>query len=55
MKNLLSLVLVSVLGGAIALGSYKTFFEKEAPVYMTETTETTPFVKTNYNSNLNAL
>lgn len=39
MKNLSSLLLVSMLGGALTLGSYKLFFENEnsTPLYQTET------------------
>ena len=55
MKKLFTLVLVSVLGGAIALGSYKTFFEKDAIVPVTEQQELNPTINTNYNSKLSGL
>ena len=49
MKKMLTLVLVSVLGGAITLGTYKTFLEKENVQIATNTTQDNPvFLPTNY-------
>ena len=50
MKKLLSLLFVSFLGGALALGTYKMFFEKE--ILLVEEKTTKPAViSTNYNTN----
>jgi len=50
MKKLATLVLVSVLGGVITLGAYKTFLEKEQKILETEE-NTQPFFKpVNYNA-----
>ncbi len=38
MKNFLSLLIVAVLGGAVTLGTYTTFLEKETPVVLETTT-----------------
>ncbi len=52
MKKILSLVLISALGGVLTLGGYKLFVEKENKVVV-ETTQTTPnFLPT---SNINTL
>ena len=40
MKKILTLVLVSILGGIFTLGSYKLFLEEEKPVVVTETNPT---------------
>ncbi|AUC76010.1 trypsin-like peptidase domain-containing protein [Olleya sp. Bg11-27] len=49
MKKMLTLVLVSVLGGAITLGTYKTFLEKDEQQIANTTTQETPdFLPTNY-------
>lgn len=51
MKNILSLVLVSALGGAITLGSYKLFLEEET--MLVNTTQVQPaFIPTTNTSNL---
>ncbi|MGB6267411.1 MAG: trypsin-like peptidase domain-containing protein, partial [Olleya sp.] len=56
MKKMLTLVLVSVLGGAITLGTYKTFLEKEETQIATEKTQDNPiFIPTNYNTTKTAL
>lgn len=57
MKKLMTLVLVSVLGGVITLGSYKLFMEKGAKKPLVNTKTTTPiFSNTNYtNAKLGAL
>ncbi|MGB1308416.1 MAG: trypsin-like peptidase domain-containing protein [Oceanihabitans sp.] len=57
MKKILSMLLVSALGGAITLGAYKTCFEKEATVVVSQKQEpvkTTPvnFNNTNLKANL---
>nr|WP_313791321.1 hypothetical protein [Lacinutrix neustonica] len=36
MKKIATLVLVSVLGGAITLGAYKTILEKDEPIVFNE-------------------
>ena len=46
MKNILSLVLVSALGGALTLGTYKVFLEEEKTVTYTTTQEQPSFVPT---------
>ncbi|WP_397362480.1 trypsin-like peptidase domain-containing protein [Olleya sp. R77988] len=48
MKKILTLVLVSVLGGAITLGTYKTFLEKEEQTIATKTDNNSVFLPTNY-------
>ncbi len=56
MKKMFTLVLVSVLGGAITLGTYKTFLEKEEPQIANNTTDNNPiFLPTNHNVNTTAL
>ncbi len=51
MKKFLTLVLVSVLGGAITLGTYKTFLEKEEQTIATQNEVEQPsFLPTNYSS-----
>lgn len=56
MKKMLTLVLVSVLGGAITLGTYKTFLEKENVQIATNTTQDNPvFLPTNYKTTTTAL
>lgn len=47
MKKLFTLVLVSVLGGAITLGTYKAFIEKEQPVIVQQETVQPTFIPTN--------
>ncbi|WGD34821.1 trypsin-like peptidase domain-containing protein [Olleya sp. YS] len=55
MKKMLTLVLVSVLGGAITLGTYKTFLEKEEQPIATTLQDNPVFLPTNYNSNKTVL
>ncbi len=56
MKKMLTLVLVSVLGGAITLGTYKTFLEKDNVQIATNTTQDNPvFLPTNYKTTTTAL
>ena len=56
MKKMLTLVLVSVLGGAITLGTYKTFLEKENVQIATNITQDNPvFLPTNYKTTTTAL
>lgn len=55
MKKLFTLVFVSVLGGAIALGSYKLFFEESNTIYVSEKENKDTTFNTNYTSALNAL
>ncbi|WP_028281842.1 S1C family serine protease [Olleya marilimosa] len=56
MKKMLTLVLVSVLGGAITLGTYKTFLEKDNVQIATNTTLDNPvFLPTNYKTTTTAL
>ncbi len=56
MKKMLTLVLVSVLGGAFTLGTYITFLEKEAQQITIETTQKNPvFIPTNYKTTNTAL
>lgn len=50
MKKLLSLVLVSALGGALTLGAYKLFFEKPSQANMV-VEQKMPVLSTNYVSN----
>jgi len=53
---MLTLVLVSVLGGAITLGTYKTFLEKDNVQIATNTTQDNPvFLPTNYKTTTTAL
>ena len=47
MKKILSLVLVSVLGGTITLGAYKTFVEKEQNVVVEQQQAQPMFIPTN--------
>ncbi|MFI1772180.1 S1C family serine protease [Thalassobellus citreus] len=47
MKKILSLVLVSALGGVLTLGAYKLFLEPENKVVVTATNETPSFLPTN--------
>ena len=51
MKKILTLVLVSVLGGAITLSTYKLFLEKDTIVADNTRTEQSFFVPTKYNTN----
>ena len=51
MKKILTLVLVSVLGGAITLSTYKLFLEKDHIVADNSRTEQSFFVPTKYNTN----
>ncbi|WP_304145750.1 trypsin-like peptidase domain-containing protein [Mesoflavibacter zeaxanthinifaciens] len=56
MKKLITLVFVSVLGGAITLGTYKTFLEKEKSQIAQQTTIEQPsFLPTNLNTTKTAL
>lgn len=56
MKKLITLVFVSVLGGAITLGTYKTFLEKEKPqIAQQATIEQPSFLPTNLNTTKTAL
>jgi Do/DeqQ family serine protease len=57
MKKLMTLVLVSVLGGIITLGSYKLLFENEAKKSLVDSTTVSPVLSNvDYNSTkLNAL
>lgn len=55
MKKLLTMVFASVLGGAIALGSYKTFFEKNDTVYVSKTETKPQYFATSNSSTLDAL
>ncbi|WP_292948519.1 trypsin-like peptidase domain-containing protein [Olleya sp. UBA1516] len=56
MKKMLTLVLVSVLGGAITLGTYKTFLEKDNAQIATNTLQDNPvFLPTNYKTTTTAL
>jgi len=56
MKKLMTLVFVSVLGGAITLGTYKTFIEKEEPqIAQQATIEQPSFLPTNLNTTKTAL
>jgi len=51
MKKILTLVFVSALGGALTLGSYKLFFEKEQDVVKANTQIQQPFfIPTHYNT-----
>ncbi|WP_282136126.1 trypsin-like peptidase domain-containing protein [Seonamhaeicola maritimus] len=52
MKKILSLVLISALGGVLTLGAYKLFLEKENTVVIDNTQATPAFLPTN---NLNTL
>jgi Do/DeqQ family serine protease len=58
MKKIATLVLVSVLGGAITLGAYKTFIEKEQTIAQTEQEVLPVFQPVNYkaaNTNLTTI
>ena len=56
MKKLITLVFVSVLGGAITLGTYKTFLEKEKPqIAQQATIEQPSFLPTNLKTTKTAL
>ncbi|WP_452221050.1 trypsin-like peptidase domain-containing protein [Lacinutrix salivirga] len=50
MKKILTLVLVSVLGGAITLGAYKTFIEKEQPNIVTSSEANATYIPTTLNT-----
>ena len=52
MKKILSLVLVSALGGVLTLSAYKLFLEKENKVVVTSTETNPTFLPTNNVSNL---
>ena len=48
MKKIATLIFVSVLGGAITLGAYKTFLEEEQTIEYTETVKQPAFQTVNY-------
>lgn len=48
MRKILSLVMVSVLGGTITLGAYKTFFEKEQKTVFTESKPVSNYIPATY-------
>lgn len=51
MKKILTLVLISVIGGVITLSSYKLFIEENDSVGLTEISDSIPFtIPVNYNS-----
>ncbi|MDB9961539.1 trypsin-like peptidase domain-containing protein [Oceanihabitans sp.] len=50
MKKILSLLLVSALGGALTLGAYKVFIEKEKPLTLHESQEQPILYPVNYKS-----
>ncbi|MDN3596603.1 S1C family serine protease [Zunongwangia endophytica] len=51
MKKLASLLMVSILGGAITLGSYKLFFDEENGTFFSEEpTATESLIQANYNA-----
>lgn len=53
MKNLSKLLLVSILGGALTLGSYKMFFEEETPTGLPPVSNTTAeLIPANYSGNI---
>ncbi|MCF7561712.1 trypsin-like peptidase domain-containing protein [Sabulilitoribacter multivorans] len=52
MKKILTLVLVSALGGIITLGAYKLFLEENKPIVVTSTETNPAFLPTNNVSNL---
>jgi Do/DeqQ family serine protease len=52
MKKILSLVLVSALGGALTLGAYKMFLEPKNKLVVTATSSSPAFLPTNNVSNL---
>lgn len=53
MKNLSKLLFVSILGGALTLGSYKMFFEEETPVGLPPVSNTeTKVIPANYSGNI---
>ncbi|MBZ9730530.1 trypsin-like peptidase domain-containing protein [Salegentibacter sp. JZCK2] len=53
MKNLSKLLLVSILGGALTLGSYKMFFEEETPAGLPPVSNTaTKVIPANYSGNV---
>ena len=47
MKKILSLVLISALGGIFTLGTYKLFIEKEQPIVVSNQEATPSFFPTN--------
>lgn len=55
MKKVLTLVLVSVLGGAITLSAYKLFIEKDALLASNNETKESFFIPTNHSPTTNAL
>ena len=55
MKKILSLLLVSVFGGAVTLGAYKLFLEPENKVFTTSTITTPSYLPTSNVTNLNNL
>ena len=51
MRKLASLLIVSILGGALTLGSYKLFFEEENVSFLQEEQDATQsLIKANYNA-----
>lgn len=52
MKNILSLVMVSALGGIFTLGSYKLFLEEEKPVLLPQQNNMATFLPTSHNNAL---
>lgn len=52
MKKILSLVLVSALGGALTLGAYKLFMEPKGQFIVTEASQNPAFLPTNNRMNL---
>ena len=54
MKKILTLVVVSVLGGIITLGAYKVFLEENKSMVLTTSEIQPAFVTTNNTSNLNS-
>ncbi len=51
MKKILTLVLVSALGGVLTLGAYKSFIEKEPQVVLEERNESPIYIPTNLKTN----
>jgi S1-C subfamily serine protease len=51
MKKILSLVLISALGGIFTLGTYKLFIEKEQPIVVSNQEATPSFFPTNNATN----
>ena len=55
MKKILTLVVVSALGGIITLGAYKLFLEENKSMVLTTSEIQTAFVTTNNTSNLKSM